>query len=429
MSAERLDVAQEGSHLVVDAGQVQMRRTFVRREQVRTVTRKRAPANTPTGDGGFVAGAGDLRSRIIASLRDQGFQVNGRSLVPPDAVDKSQLRKLHREAVAHNRTRSRSGLARHESRLLSHVANGSDVVPEAIHPTLDLVEPGSEDELLFRFARLHWSIPVSAGYGRRLRFLVRDRSNGKLIGIIGLGDPVFGLRPRDEWIGWDYEARRHRLRNVMDLFVLGAVPPYNALLCGKLVAILATSRDVIAEFQRKYGGRASYIRKEAFNGCLALLTTTSALGKSSVYNRLCCDGGARFRSVGFTSGSGDFHFCNGFYQDLRQLALEHCDATAKHKSWGNGFRNRRELVRKTLPLLGLSTKLMYHGVKREVFVIPLAENSTRYLRGDDSRLHYYDKGVDDIFEWFRYRWLLPRAKRDGSYRDYRRQSYRLWGEA
>ena len=401
----------------------------VKREQVGTVMGERALANTPTGTGELVAESADLRSRIVASLADQGFRISGRSLVPPDALSKGQIRKLHREAAAHNRARSRAGLEKHESRLLTHVANGSDVVPEAVRPALDLVKPGSDDELLFRFARLHWSIPVSAGYGRRMRFLVRDRSNGKLIGIIGLGDPVFGLRPRDEWIGWDYETRRRRLRNVMDLFVLGAVPPYSALLCGKLVAILATSREVIAEFRRKYGGRASYIRQKSFDGRLALLTTTSALGRSSVYNRLRCDGGARYRSVGYTSGSGDFHFCNGFYRDLRQFALEHCDATAKHEAWGNGFRNRRELVRKTLPLLGLSTKLMYHGVKREVFVVPLAENSTAYLRGDDSRLQYYDKGVDDIFEWFKYRWLLPRAKRDRSYRDYRRQEYRLWGKA
>ncbi len=327
----------------------------------------------------------------------------------------------------HNRDRSRQGLERHESRLLSHMANGADVVPAAIRPGLDLVQPRTDDERLFRYVRLHWSIPVSAGYGRRLRFLVRDRANGKLIGIIGLGDPVFGLRPRDEWIGWDHEAKRKRLRNVMDLFVLGAVPPYNKLLCGKLVAALASSREVIEHFRRKYEGRPSYIRQQVFDGRLALLTTTSALGRSSVYNRLRCDGGTAFRSVGFTRGSGDFQFCNGLYRDLRRFALVECDATAKQEAWGCGFRNRRELVRKALPLLGLSTRLMYHGIKREVFVVPLAVNSTAYLRGDDPCLTYYDKSVDDIFAWFKNRWLLPRARRDVSYRFFDRKTYQLWG--
>lgn len=379
------------------------------------------------GTGGLAADARQLRSRIEDSLVAQGFKIDGDALVLPDAPDKQQLRRLHREAVKHNQDRSKSGLVKHEPRLLSHIANGDEVVPEAMSPGLDLVEPGTEDERLFRYVRLHWSIPVSAGYGRRVRFLVRDRFNGKLIGIIGMGDPVFGLRPRDEWIGWDYNARRQRLRSVMDLFVLGAVPPYNSLLCGKLVAVLAASREAVAAFRRKYGGRASYIRQKAFDGRLALLTTTSALGRSSVYNRLRCDGGARFRSVGYTSGSGDFHFSNGFYRDLRQFALKHCDATAKHEAWGAGFRNRRELVRKTLPKLNLSTKLMYHGIRREVFVVPLAKNSTAYLRGEDSQLRYYDQSVDDISGWFRERWLLPRAGRDGSYRGFRRGGWRLWG--
>jgi hypothetical protein len=80
--------------------------------------------------------------------------------------------------------------------------------------------PLATEELLFRYVRLHWSIPTSAGYGRRLRFLVYE-VNGKLIGLFGLSDPVFNLGPRDAWIGWDSETKARRLRYVMGLFVLG----------------------------------------------------------------------------------------------------------------------------------------------------------------------------------------------------------------
>ena len=301
------------------------------------------------------------------------------------------------------------------------------MIPEELKPVLVEVQPRSDEELLFRYARLHWSIPVSAGYGRRLRFVVYDESNDKLIGIIGMGDPVFGLGPRDKWIGWDVAARKRRLKCVMDLFVLGAVPPYSQLLCGKLVALLATSAEVEEAFRRKYGGRKAYISGRTFDGRLALLTTTSALGRSSVYNRLRYRGRTVFESVGFTSGSGDFHFGNGFYGDLRELAAKHCQATAKHPSWGGGFRNRRELVRKTLPLLGLSTRLQYHGVQREIFAVPLAENARAFLRGEDSELEYHGRSANDLFAWFRKRWLLPRADRDQRYREFERESYRLWG--
>ena len=109
----------------------------------------------------------------------------------------------------------------------------------------------------------------------------------------------------------------------MDLFVLGAVPPYSHLLCGKLIALLATSRAVQEEFRRKYGQKRSYINRRPLDGRLALLTTTSALGRSSLYNRLRYKENNVFKSVGTTRGSGYFHFSNGFYEDLRQFALEH----------------------------------------------------------------------------------------------------------
>ena len=133
-----------------------------------------------------------------------------------------------------------------------------------------------------------------------------------------------------------------------------------------------------------------------------------------------------FQSVGFTRGSGDFHFSNGFYGDLREFALKYCDATAKHPLWGDGFRNRRELVRKTLPLLGLSRELLYHGIEREIFVAPLADNAQAFLRGDHQRLRRHRRTVDDLFEWFRVRWLLPRAARDDRYQDFDPETYRLW---
>ena len=368
----------------------------------------------------------DLRSRVLESLKAQGFELTRGRLIPPDPRDKNRLRVLHREAVSQCVSRSRTGLARHEDRLLTYVAAGREVDPSRIRPKLVQVEAESEEELLFRYAKLHWSIPVSAGYGRRLRFVVMDESNGKLVGLFGLGDPVFGLRPRDQWIGWGKEARTQRLKCVMDLFALGAVPPYSRLLCGKLVALLALSTCVEIAFMRKYDGRKSIISGRRQDGRLALLTTTSALGRSSLYNRLRRNGRPLFESVGYTRGSGEFHFSNGLYEELRELARARCDPTAKHRLWGAGFRNRRELVRKALPLLGLPRQFSYHGVERQVFVAPLAQNSKEFLRGEEQDLTRFERSPEELFSWFRDRWLLPRAERDSRYREFDPAEYRIF---
>jgi hypothetical protein len=217
------------------------------------------------------------------------------------------LRRLHTLAVRSRLERAKKGLERHEAALLARFAAGPEVDPARMQPRLVQVRPRTPDELLFRYACLHWSIPVSSGYGRRLRFLVVDGHNGKLMGLFGLGDPVFSLAPRDRWVGWDKEGRRARLRHVLDAFVPGAAPPYSFLLGGKLLALLAASGEVREAFRQKYAGRASCIGARTSDGSLALLTTTSALGRSSLYNRLSFRERLLYQRVGFTRGTGD-HF-------------------------------------------------------------------------------------------------------------------------
>lgn len=370
----------------------------------------------------------ELERQIRDSLRSQGFDVHPNRIDLPKNLDKDGLRKLHKVAVEHRLRRAKKGLFRHQEILLKRIANGTDVVPQKIKPRLVRVEANSEDELLFRYISLHWSIPVSSGYGRRLRFLVVDESNGKLIGAIGLGDPVFSLRARDTWIDWSAAQRKERLQNVMDAFLLGAVPPYSMLLCGKLVALLATSTEVRDEFRKKYDKAKSIIRGKALSARLALVTTTSALGRSSVYNRLKDDGRLALQSVGFTQGSGEFQFFNGVYDAMSQFAVACLQPTAKHTDWGSGFRNRREVVRKCLRELGLAADWLYHGIKRQVFVAPLAKNTREFLRGDHSRLFWHHRSTNEIFHSFRNRWLLPRARRNPQYRGFIRESYRLWSE-
>jgi hypothetical protein len=368
----------------------------------------------------------DLRKKLVECLEAQGFIVKDSRITLPPNMDKNMRRALHSLAVKHKVESASPELMRHEDRYLRNIASGREVDPYLIKPILVEVKSGSQEEMLFRYACLHWSIPVSSGYGRRLRFLVYDESNGKLMGLFGLGDPVFSLAERDRWVGWDKETRRLNLASVMDAFVLGAVPPYSMLLCGKLMAMLVASNEVREAFEKKYGERRSLILGRTGQVRLAMVTTTSALGRSSVYSRLKYRGRFILESVGFTNGFGEFHFLNGLYKEITHYARENCKPSAKKPEWGKGFRNRREVIRKCLQEIGLNGSWLHHGVNREIFVAPLASNTREYLRGEEKELHPYDQPAASLFEWFRTRWLLPRAERDQSYRDFDVESYRLW---
>lgn len=367
-----------------------------------------------------------LKRLLRQSLKAQGYQLN-RAAISLKDYGKDSLRQAHTLAVQADIHRAKSALQSGEEQLLSFIANGSDIHVDSIRPVLFPVTKDNVYSRLFRYASLHWSIPISNGYGRRLRFLIFDESNNKLMGLLGLSDPVFSVRARDEWIGWTFGDRRERLYHVMEAYVLGAVPPYSQLLLGKFLAMLATSREVREAFVAKYEGKVSVIRQREYPPDLALVTTTSALGRSSIYNRLKYKQQPIMQSVGYTTGWGTFHFSNGIYEKILNYAYANVKGTAKAKNWGGGeFRNRQEVVRKTIKLLGYPEEWMMHQVQREIFVAPLASNAREYLCGQSNQLSFVDHTMNDFFEFFKLRWLLPRAERMPEYQNFQRESWRLW---
>ena len=365
-----------------------------------------------------------IKRAILRGIRKQGFEIDESKHLVPNSTDKSEVRKRHEEAVNFLISRSQSLIRRHEDEYIRRfIANGRDLDPLAIDPKL--VEVDNDDKsALFRWVKLHWSVPTSAGYGRRLRYLVLDKQNGKLIGIIGLADPVYGLKDRDAFIGWTKEQRSRRLRNVMDAFVLGSVPPYSRILGGKLVASLVASSEISSRFRRKYRGQTSLISGTVFDGTLAAITTASALGKSAMYDRIRIAGGLEFIHTGWSSGSGDFQFINGNYEKLRDMAKE-VAYTGKNTKWGTGVRSRRCVVRKALGELDLSRNLQYHGIRRELFVVPLGENWKEYLCEKTKKFRGYNLPSHRIVDLMMERWVVPRSTRDVSYMSFESDEYRL----
>lgn len=203
-----------------------------------------------------------IKRELRKHLKTLGFRKDGTGALVAPSNTKDAVRDLHSVQRGDLITRNKEFVTGRWPLLQRHFANGNEIVPERIAPRLELVASDTWQSDLFRMAALSWSVPVSAGYGRRMRWLVWDDANDKLIGIIALGDPVFNLRVRDEWIGWSVDDRRARLVNVMDAYVLGAVPPYNALLGGKMVACLVRTKDVKDAFSTKYADSQGIISEE-----------------------------------------------------------------------------------------------------------------------------------------------------------------------
>lgn len=366
----------------------------------------------------------ELRQKLLDTLSRQGFVLSGDQVVPPDTSCKDNIRQLYAHLRLERLQEVHSWLLSVEEQVLPYFANGSEVDVQLISPSLELVDTQRKTDL-FRYASLLWSVPVSTGYGRRMRFLVIDEHNSRLIGLFALGDPVYNLRVQDQWIGWGVPEKNERLYHVMDAYVLGAVPPYSYLLGGKLVALLTASDEVRETFRQRYARQVSVIRKVVREPHLVLLTTTSALGRSSLYDRLSVNGRQVFISLGFTEGWGHFHFSNGTFEQVKTYLREIGDPVVERYKYGGGPNWRFRVVKRCLVHLGLSSDLLHHGIKREVFVVPLAVNAREFLRGEESDPAYYAMPKDWLVAYFRDRWLLPRAGRDRRYQTFDRESIRL----
>ena len=364
-----------------------------------------------------------LRKSVHAQLRELGFTKNGNEYSIEGQLSKQRIRDIHLKKRIEVLQRNKNFIERYGPDLVLNFATGKKVDPESIDPELVEVKSDSKDSRLFRFACLLWSVPVSQGFGRRMRFLVRDRQNDKLIGLFALGDPVFNLSARDKWIGWTFEDRKDRLIHIMDAYVVGAVPPYSQLIGGKLVAALMGSREVKEVYERKYLGRQAIISGKENRAQLVLLTTTSSMGRSSLYNRLVIPNGPQFIRIGETRGFGHFHLSGALFEEMRRYlkAIGHPYATGNRFGMGPNWRMR--VTRVTLEKIGLDAEdILNHGIAREVYAIPLAHNWQEILLGKHRNVRSCVLPAAEIMRFCLKRWIVPRASRDKRYKRFSRCS-------
>ena len=336
------------------------------------------------------------RERIRQLLEEYGYEVG--------ADWRLTLREDPRRILSHFAALTNP---RPDPGVEQYFALPSEVRPEAIRPVLRPVE-GKRDARIFRHALSFWSVPVSAGYGRRMRFILWDDANGKVMGILGLSDPVIGLSVRDGHIGWNKRAKEERLYHVMTAYVLGAVPPYNALRGAKLVALLAGSDVVRALFRERYAGRASLIRGTVRPPELVLVDTMGAFGKSSIYTRL-----RGWRFVGYTQGWSHYHLSsNGIYEVLVE-ALRHAgrDGILRRYRYGEGPNWKLRVIREACRVFSIPEgALMVHGIQRAYYIYPLALRWREFLRSEVEDPVPLPLPEEELVAYWRERWLKPKVQ-------------------
>ncbi len=216
---------------------------------------------------------------------------------------------------------------------------------------------------------------------------------------------------------------------IADLTVCGAVAPYNALLGGKLVSMLAVSPTVVNAYRQRYAAYASEIassmagRPIRRRSNLAYVGTTSLYGSgASQYNRiripadvLCGPGPIEFRQLGRSKSFGTSHLSAEAVRSLVRLAEQTANGARVNSIFGEGVNPKLRKVRHGFDLLGWpSDVLLQHGRQRIIYGISLVDNLLPYLLGIDQKpdykFHRRSKvsDVDAISHWWMHRWLSAR---------------------
>jgi hypothetical protein len=229
------------------------------------------------------------------------------------------------------------------------------------------------------------------------------------------------------------EKNRYIGTSILEVNVCGAIPPYNHLLGGKLVALLMLSPRVVADYRRRYGGResdiASRMKGEAVVKPAELVyvgTTSLYRVGSSQYNRLklpaeITESGQplAWQYIGETRGHGTLHISR---QTI--LALEEIIRTDYvNHVFGEGASPKMRQIRHALNAIMspgqsfISSVIIQHAMNRPIYGAWLATNGAAYLLGEETQPEYHfdtfknpEQGTKRVIDYWVNRWLLSRLE-------------------
>jgi hypothetical protein len=361
-----------------------------------------------------------LEEQVVNSIRRDLERLNWKfklptkknaypTLVPPENYDKETIKNsmsFKRDEII---VKHRKWIDKNIPFARKNLAKGIDVLNSEIDPIIEVCETEKQHRL-FRILRYYWSSPYSEYVGRRIKLIIRDRAlpNKPVIGIAALGSPIIHIPERDDFIGWDKNTRTKNLIYTLDAYVIGALPPYNYLLGGKLVSYILASNEVREIYRKKYQGQVTLTEKRIANKLVGIFTT-SLYGNSSQYNRMKFNDELLYKPIGQTKGFGTLHLSEETIHLMIKF-LKSKGVVVGHK-FGDGPSWVMRVIRSAGELLGFDSDfLLKHSFKRNIYFIPLASEFKAFLNGETKQPKFKNYSKKELVQYWKTRWLENRKK-------------------
>lgn len=269
---------------------------------------------------------------------------------------------------------------------------------EQLRPRMVYVRPKSPEESDWMMMRLFTSsFQFDQSPGRFVKFLLRDETSGKYLGVVSLSSDVISIGCRDQWIQWDKDVKLGgKLNNSAIGSCIVAPQPFGYnFLGGKLVASMLTTKVV------------QDVWKELYEDVLVGITTTSLYGGHSMYQRI-----PFWRELGKSTGAISIKPDDSVYTEwhdwIKVNMKDEYDRKIRSKDTTNGPVTgiKQQILNLIFKAVGISQSKYKHGFQRGVYYAALYENTREFLRGeiDESKLIPSTKLKNDeesVMDWWR----------------------------
>jgi hypothetical protein len=271
---------------------------------------------------------------------------------------------------------------------------------EALEPYVEMLEQGNakDNETWTLVRKLIHTMEFTANPGRNIKFFIKDKPTGKLLGVVCLGSDVTSLGARDKFIGWskDNKFKDGKLKHTSIGTTICCAQPlgYN-FLGGKLVAALVTTSVVRDAWKKTYGQT------------LVGLSTTSLYGIHSMYNSI-----PLWKTLGESTGRVALKPDDSVYEIWHDWLKENeteeylKQTTQKEGVAGPPTGVKQKTINMIFKAVGVKVSTYMHGFKRGIFYADIYENGKEFLRGELEEKDLimrkkYNDDSDYVMNWWK----------------------------
>jgi len=265
---------------------------------------------------------------------------------------------------------------------------------ESIDPVVEYIpSEGASTWTLYRM--LIHTMDWNANPGRNQKYVIKDKTTDKVLGLVSLGSDVTSIKVRDDYIGWtkDNKFVDHKLNNTcIGTSIVPTQPLGYNFLGGKLISALVTSSIIRDKWYENY------------NDILTGVTTTSLYGVHSQYNGI-----PHWKTLGESAGKITIKpDDSAYFVWAKWLKENHYD---EYKKAQDGTGPKQNTINRIFRHLKIKPKAYEHGFKRGVFFANMYDNGLEYLRSeiDKKDLVMKPKFVNDLD--YIMNWWKPKAIR------------------